>query len=70
MAVECDPEKRRLTLEHRGLDMARAEEIFDGATLTITDDRKDYGEERFITIGFLETGWWSRSGPSVVCESA
>ena len=41
MAVECDPEKRRLTLDHRGLDMARTEDIFDGATLTIVDDRKD-----------------------------
>ena len=54
MAVECDPEKRRLTLEHRGLDMARAEEVFDGATLTIVDDRKDYGEDRSITIGYLD----------------
>lgn len=53
MKVEFDPEKRRLTLEHRGLDMALAGEIFDGATLTIADDRKDYGEDRFITIGRL-----------------
>ena len=25
-----------------------------GATLTVEDDRRDYGEERFITIGFLD----------------
>ena len=25
-----------------------------GAALTIEDDRKDYGEDRFITIGFLD----------------
>lgn len=34
--------------------MARAAEIFDGATLTVVDDRKDYGETRQITIGFLD----------------
>ena len=32
--------------------MARAEEVFAGATLTVEDDREDYGEDRFITIGF------------------
>lgn len=34
--------------------MARAAEIFDGATLTVKDDREDYGETRLITIGFLD----------------
>ena len=34
--------------------MARAAEIFDGTTLTVVDDRKDYGEIRQITIGFLD----------------
>ncbi len=33
--------------------MARADEVFAGPTLSVTDDREDYGEERFITIGFL-----------------
>ncbi|MDO9527257.1 MAG: BrnT family toxin [Gemmobacter sp.] len=34
--------------------MARAAEIFSGATLTVEDDRVDYGETRLITIGFLD----------------
>jgi uncharacterized protein len=51
--IEFDPDKRQTTLDHRGLDMARAAEIFAGATLTVDDDRKDYGEQRFITIGSL-----------------
>ena len=34
--------------------MARADEVFAGATLTVEDDRQDYGEDRFITIGFLD----------------
>ena len=35
--------------------MARAGEVFGGATLTVEDDRRDYGENRFITIGFLDS---------------
>ena len=54
MDVEFDAAKRVATLDARGLDMARAGEVFRGATLTITDDRRDYGESRFITIGFLD----------------
>ena len=34
--------------------MARAEEVLAGATLTVEDDRQDHGEDRFITIGFLD----------------
>ena len=37
------------------------------ATLTVEDDRQDYGEDRFITIGFLDgimvvLVWTPRSG--------
>ena len=39
---------------HRGLNMARAADVLAGATLTVEDDRQDYGEARFITIGFLD----------------
>jgi hypothetical protein len=51
--IEFDPAKRQTIIDKRGLDMARAGEIFAGPTLTIADDRKEYGEERFITIGRL-----------------
>jgi len=33
--------------------MKRAGDIFLARHLTVRDDRKDYGESRFITIGFL-----------------
>jgi hypothetical protein len=38
-----------------------------GATLTVEDDRQDYGEDRFITIGFLDATmvvliWTPRDG--------
>lgn len=54
MDVEFDPEKRELTLALRGLDMARAAEVFDGPHLTFRDRRLDYGEERWITFGHLD----------------
>lgn len=34
--------------------MARAGEVYEGAHLTFEDKRRDYGEERIITIGFLD----------------
>ena len=34
--------------------MARAGEVFDGPTLTVEDDRHNYGETRYITVGFLD----------------
>ncbi len=53
MEIEFDPAKRNATLQIRGLDMARAPDVFAGATLTVEDNRQDYGEPRYITIGFL-----------------
>ena len=42
--------------------MARAGEVLSGATLTVEEDRREYGEERFITIGFLDERWSCSSG--------
>ncbi|MDE0206456.1 MAG: BrnT family toxin [Candidatus Tectomicrobia bacterium] len=54
MTVAFDEAKRKFTLETRGLDMARADEVLAGSTLTVRDHRRDYGEDRFITIRFLD----------------
>jgi len=54
MRIEFDKTKRAETIRTRGLDMARAADVFAGATLTVEDDRQAYGEARFITIGFLD----------------
>ena len=67
MLIEFDAAKHASTLSARGLDMARAGEVFAGATLTVEDDRRDYGEDRFITIGFLDGAmvvlvWTPRDG--------
>ena len=53
MLVTYDPEKRDLTLRHRGLDFAEAAAVFAGRHATIADDRRDYGEPRLITAGWL-----------------
>lgn len=54
MKIIFDETKRQETLEKRGLDFARSNEIFDGAELTLEDDRLDYGEKRYNTFGFLD----------------
>lgn len=53
MELSYDPEKRAQTLAERGLDFEDAVHIFAGATLTIEDDRFDYGERRFQSLGEL-----------------
>ncbi|MGF6528095.1 BrnT family toxin [Variovorax sp. PvP013] len=53
MEVTFDPAKRARTLAERGLDFADAVRVFEGDTLEIEDDRKDYGETRIICFGWL-----------------
>ncbi|WFR81348.1 BrnT family toxin [Janthinobacterium rivuli] len=54
MRITFDAAKREKTLRERGLDFARAHEVFDGLTITLPDQRQDYGEPRFITAGWLD----------------
>jgi hypothetical protein len=53
MEITYDAEKRHLTLDHRELDFKDAIEVFAGTTLTLEDDRHDYGETRYQTLGLL-----------------
>lgn len=53
MAITYDPAKRAWTLQERGLDFKDAETVFGGRTFQRQDDRRDYGEVRFITVGLL-----------------
>jgi uncharacterized protein len=55
MKLSWDETKRNATLELRGLDFARAGELFDAANFnyTIEDERRDYGETRFISFGLI-----------------
>ena len=53
--IEYDPEKRRITLKERGLDVARAAEVFREIHLIAQDTKFQYQEDRFITAGWLDT---------------
>ena len=53
MKITCDPTKRERTLAERGLDFMDAAKVFEGRTLTLEDDRFDYGETRFQSYGVL-----------------
>ena len=53
MKITFDPAKQAWTLRERGLDFADAAEVFEGLKFERPDDRRDYGEVRMITIGYL-----------------
>jgi uncharacterized protein len=55
MRIAFDSAKRDKTLTERGLDFARAGEVFSGLHFTGPDTRADYAEDRFITVGTLDT---------------
>lgn len=46
--------KRQANLTDHGLDFVDAPGVFDGVTYTFEDDRFDYGEQRFVTLGLLD----------------
>ena len=67
MTVEFDPGKRDKTLTERGLDFARAVDVFAGRHYTAPDLRPGYSEPRFITVGTLDgrmvlVVWTQRGG--------
>jgi uncharacterized DUF497 family protein len=53
MKITFDPIKRNATLENRGLDFADAGDVFAEIVFEQEDGRFDYGESRYITVGFL-----------------
>ncbi|MBN9472530.1 MAG: hypothetical protein ABS43_27605 [Bordetella sp. SCN 67-23] len=54
MRVTYDADKRATILIERGLDMRHAGKIFIGCHLTLPDERRDYRECRYITLGLLD----------------
>jgi len=55
MRFTWDEAKRQSNLEKHGLDFADAEKVFAGPMVLFEDSRRDYGEQRMIGIGLLET---------------
>ena len=53
MYFEWDRAKNEANLERHGIGFDEAKHVFDGPVLTRADDRRDYGENRDISLGAL-----------------
>lgn len=53
MQYTWDEHKRIVNVRKHGIDFVDAIDIFDGDTVSIEDDRFDYGERRFVSLGLL-----------------
>jgi uncharacterized DUF497 family protein len=51
---EWDEAKRRGNLHKHGIDFTDIPSIFHGDVLTLIDDRLEYDETRYITLGLLK----------------
>jgi uncharacterized protein len=51
MEIEYDPDKEERNRLRHGLGFGGAEAIFEGFRIDDEDDREDYGEIRFVTLG-------------------
>lgn len=54
MRHEWSESKNKTNYEKHGLDFRDAAIVFSGKTVSFIDDREDYGEERYITLGELK----------------
>ena len=53
MRFEWDEVKRRSNIKRHGFDFHSVEQIFADDVLTFSDDRFDYGEHRYLTLGMF-----------------
>lgn len=54
MEFEWDEQKRQDTIKKHKVDMLYAALIFEGSVFTAVDDRQDYGETRYISVGEVD----------------
>jgi len=53
MKFEWHEEKNRMNIQKHGIDFADAHEIFESTMLINQDSRINYGENRFIGVGYI-----------------
>ena len=53
MRFEWDENKRRADINGHGIDFVGVEDLFESETYSVIDERFDYGETRYYTVGFL-----------------
>ncbi|OGT37456.1 MAG: hypothetical protein A3F11_02215 [Gammaproteobacteria bacterium RIFCSPHIGHO2_12_FULL_37_14] len=54
MKFEWNEKKNQINYEKHGLRFEDAELVFESKPISFKDDRENYGEERFITLGELK----------------
>ena len=54
MPFEWDEVKNQANIRKHGISFETAKRIFEGPVVTRIDRRKDYGEDRYISIGWVE----------------
>ena len=54
MRYEWDETKRQIIIRKHALDFLGIEKVFAGQTITVLDERIDYGESRFVPVGLLQ----------------
>lgn len=52
--TEWDDAKNLQNIAKHGVSFELAQRIFDGPVLTWIDDRRDYGEQREVSIGMVD----------------
>ena len=55
MQFEWDENKRLINIRKHGIDFLDVPPIFELDTVTVIDDRFEYGEIRYQTLGLLKT---------------
>lgn len=53
MRIIFDPADCHSNVRKHALDLADAELVFAGITYTIADTRRDFAEQRYVTLGLL-----------------
>jgi uncharacterized protein len=53
---EWDADKNRANFAKHGVRFEDAVRVFEGHTITHADNRFDYGEERYVSIGYVVPG--------------
>ncbi|MGB5633331.1 MAG: BrnT family toxin [Waterburya sp.] len=51
---EWDADKNRKNVEKHGIDFETAKRIFDSLIVSRRDERKDYNEIRYVSIGIID----------------
>lgn len=54
MKFDWDENKNKINIQKHGIDFADAVDVFNHVMLTMEDLREDYGESRWIGIGWLK----------------